>query len=89
MLILKNTISWNSNLTESLAFYLATLHLELGENFGFSSGYSEKPMVGLKEIQWHVVCSTKIILITVENGLYRGKGMAIAVVQESKDGGLV
>lgn len=31
-------------------------------------------MVGLKEIQWHVVCSTKIILVTVENGLYRGKG---------------
>lgn len=46
-------------------------------------------MVGLKEAQWHVVCSTKIILITVENGLYRGKGMAIAVVQERKDGSLV
>lgn len=30
-------------------------------------------MVGLKEIQWHVVCSTKIILVTVENGLYEAK----------------
>ena len=26
-------------------------------------------MVGLIETLWHVVCSTKIILITVENGL--------------------